>query len=312
MDIRKNWKEIESTILDLIYKRSFEISQIKLDSHLEKDLHFDELDRMEFLMEAEVVFDESFDIDSFEQFNTVEDIFVYFVRTFPRKVFSDIDIKILRFSLKPDGSLRVLLQKEDGSWTFADGKTVLPSSLCVLTYSRWTSVLKELELLINDPSVKENDLQKFFEEYPELIAADDFDTVISQAAIQPTELAKPWRADFVLTPIDQNEFSEILELKLPQMKLTNKPKSGHITFSAKLYYAIQQLKDYANAFNKDDARNRFFDKYKLDIFEPDLHLIAGREWDIAWTNSIRKMKEDTYVKIENWDELLLRLKKEFV
>ena len=175
-----------------------------------------------------------------------------------------------------------------------------------------TNSLRDIlkEELINDSKTDEEDLQKFFEEFPELIAGDEYDRVIPQATII-RDAGSPWRADFVLAPINQTEFCKVLELKLPNVALTSQPRRGHLTFSAKVWGAIGQLRDYARAFDSATVRERFKKKYGTDIYKPDLHLIAGRQWDIQWIDSIRSLRKTEEVKIENWDAVLDRLKRRY-
>lgn len=84
-------------------------------------------------------------------------------------------------------------------------------------------------------------MQKFFEEYPELIAGDDYDTVIPQATISRDD-ASPWQADFVLAPINQTDFARIIELKIPTLPLTKRPRSGHRLSVLSLKVAALQVR----------------------------------------------------------------------
>ena len=120
-----------------------------------------------------------------------------------------------------------------------------------------------------------------------------------------------WSADFVMTPKNQYEFAKIIELKLPDVSLMNKPKSGHATFSAKLWKSIMQVRDYGKAFDSKHVREMFKEKYDLEMFKPDLHLIAGRKWDIQLMNSMKSLLRETPVTVENWDNVLDRLKRNY-
>ena len=209
-----------------------------------------------------------------------------------------------------NGKIEAVIKFEDGSWCYADGTKVLPSSICILAFSRWSNILKELEDIINDPHSKEADLQKFFETYPELLVGNDYDVVLPQAVIV-NDKNNSWKSDFVLTPKNQYEFAKVLELKIPHIPITTRPKSGHVTFSAKILNAIQQVRDYSRAFDSNSVREKFKSTYGVDVFKPDLHLIAGRKWDINLMDSVRQLQRETAVKIEDWDSVLERLRRNY-
>ena len=233
-----------------------------------------------------------------------------FIDYYPRYFLSRIAIRVLSFRFLDSGKIQVSFRFEDGSWKYADGSERLPSNICILSFSRWANILKELEDIINDDNAKEADLQEFFETYPELIAGNDYDVVLPQAVIEKDDNSN-WRPDFVLTPKNQYEFAKIIDLKIPSMQTTIRPKSGHYNFSAKLYNAINQIRDYSKEFDKLSVRERFKNKYQVDIYKPDLHLIVGRKWDIKILDKMRELQRETLVKIEDWDTALERLKRNY-
>lgn len=218
---------------------------------------------------------------------------------------------VLSFRVSPDRTLKVALHQGDGSWTYADGSAMLPSMLFLVTSSKWQPILKELEVLINDQRVREEDLQRFFERHPRLLAGDDYGVVIPQATITRDDSIS-WRADFILAPINQSEFASVLDLKLPNLQLTHKAKGGHVTFCDKVWHAVCQLRDYGRAFDSRDVRERFKKRYRTDVYKPDLSLIAGRKWDLEWIDNIQELRKTTPVKIEDWNTVLDRLKRKYV
>jgi hypothetical protein len=209
-----------------------------------------------------------------------------------------------------DEKIEVRLKLEDGSWCYAGGTGVLPSNIYILSYSKWGKILKELEDLINDEHTAEQDLQRFLEDNPALIKGMDYDVVVPQAVIVKED-DQIWKSDFILKPKDQYAFAKVLELKIPSIPIIKRPQAGHVTFSAKIWNAIQQLKDYRNAFNSVKTRDIFRKKYGIDVFKPDLHLIAGRKWDIQVMDAVRELQENEPVKIENWDSFIDRLKRTY-
>ena len=186
----------------------------------------------------------------------------------------------------------------------------IPAGIYYAVFNKWETILKELEEMINNPNVKENDLQKYFEKYPELLKGDDYDLIIPQATIIGNSNTS-WRADFVLRPFDQINFCKILELKVPQLYTIKKEKSGHVNFYSELNSAIRQLKDYYRAFNNDITKKMFSEKYKTNVFEPDLQLLIGRKWDTQQINHMQSLQRDNNIKINDWDTLIELLKRKF-
>jgi len=304
--------DIEKKVIAIIVdKLGVDEKKVRMEASFVNDLGADSLDVVELIMEMEHVFKVSITDELAERMGpTIGQAFEAFFTSAPREFLKTIDSRIICFRFRADGKIEVVLKFEDGSWCYADGTTVLPSAICLLTFSRWANILKELEEIINDPNTKESDLQKYFETYPELIAGNDYDVVLPQAVIVNDD-SSIWKSDFVLTPKNQFEFSKVLELKIPQLNIVNQPKSGHVTFSSKIWNALQQVRDYSRAFDNKEVRERFKKAYDVDVFKPDLHLIAGRKWDIKLMDSLRELQRETPVKIEDWDSVLDRLKRNY-
>ncbi len=222
-----------------------------------------------------------------------------------------VETEMLRFFMRPDGRVHVAMSLEDGSWGYADGSRSFPSHLVLLQPGRWAAILKELEDLINDPKVTEQALQSFLEQHPELLKGDDYDLVVPQAALSPVDFDTEWYMDFVARPVDANAFSKIVELKKPQIPLMKRTRFSQNPFSAQLYDALQQLRRYSRAFTAPNVRDDFRQAHGIDVYRPDLHLIAGRAWDIALADRFRDFVKDEQVFVEDWDSALRRLRRKF-
>lgn len=209
-----------------------------------------------------------------------------------------------------NGKLEILVEQSDGTLILNDGTQKLENDLYIFATSKWSKILTELEALINKVDLREQELQDFFESYPELILDDKYDFPIPQATII-SENNVAWRADFVLIPKDQVAFSKILELKLPNESISNKEVNGHGRYSAKLHHAISQLKDYYEAFNNDNTKTRFRDQYNTDLFKPDLQLLFGRKETIVNKKDFLELQRRQNVEITDWDTLLEQLKRKY-
>jgi len=218
-------------------------------------------------------------------------------------------IKIIAIRLV-GGRLRIEEHRTDGSWSYIDSLSRLPSGIYVSRSTEWSSVLAELEDLINDPGVQESNLQEFFESYPELLLGTDYDTIIPQACIVKND-RQLWRADFVLHPFDHAFFSKVLEIKLPNAPIERERKTGHTRFYNRLYLAINQVLDYSEALTNKYAQSRFYEIYKTEIYRPEAQLIIGRRESIKNMHNLKNLGSRYHVQITDWDTHVEKLKELF-
>lgn len=172
-----------------------------------------------------------------------------------------------------------------------------------LTFNHYSEILKEFEDLINDPSVKEKDLQYFLEQYPKILTPVEGASIIPQPVLHfsNTEL---WRPDFVVSPTDEDDFKKIIELKLPKEGIYKKTKNHHKKFTASFMDAIFQLKDYGRAFEREETRLKFEKKYGITMFKPDLEIIIGRKWNYDKRENMMMFQREEGIKVLSWDNLL--------
>lgn len=306
---RMSWPQVEQRLKNIaVDLLGVDRDTFSLEDDWERDVKADSLDIVEYIMACEEAFGIEVRDETLSNTRSVADAIRAFVRENPRVTFDIVDSRLLALQIRPDGYIEVSLQLEDGSWVFADGSGRLPSKVYVTASGSWASILQELEDMINDPDIDEQDLQEYLERHPELLAGDDYDRVVPQAFISRNDQV-PWRADFVLAPVNQTEFAKVIDLKLPRERLTLRPVSGHVSFSAKLHHSIEQLRDYGRAFDDEDVRERFHERYGIDIYKPDLQLIIGRRWDLEWIDNIRSLRKETEVAIETWDDLIERIRR---
>jgi|GEM_PF-6778307 hypothetical protein len=211
------------------------------------------------------------------------------------------------------GKISVGLIGKDGGWTNSAGLEQLPCGLYTVNFGRWAAILKELESRINDPNCTEDDLQSFFEEHPELLQDTRYETVIPEAVIhrEQGEVTAPWEADFILSPADQEAFCRVIELKRPQFGTAKKARRGHSKFYKELHEAIEQLRDYHEAFASLSTREKFREKYGVEVFKPDLQLIIGRRWTPDEHRDMMELQRRRFVEIRSWDGELARLRRLF-
>lgn len=266
------------------------------------------------LIEVVVILEEEFKVEIpdnvVNEDPSVKDILGYLTKAIAESASINLHSKALAFRIYEDGKIHVGLQTTDGTWVYADGTTLLPAGIYLAAFSKWGDILKELEDIINSPATVEQDLQRFFEEYPELLKGDEYNIIIPQARIL-TEDKTTWRADFVLHPLDQTAFCKILELKLPQNSTVRQPRHAHLQVYSDLISAINQLRDYGEAFHSTATREKFKEVYNIEIFKPDLQLIAGRKWDIMHMRNMLEVQRRNNIRMDDWDTCLQKLRRRF-
>lgn len=307
----------------LVYALGVDEDEVTPDALLVDDLGAEDIDLLDIIFRMErsfgikipigEIFDVDFSAESSDRTKrrTVKELADYVIARRIKSGELIVETEMLRFFTGADGRIHVAMSLEDGTWGYADGSRMLPSHLVFIAKGRWSEILRDFEELINDPKVTEHALQRFLERHPELIKGEEYDLVVPQAALMPVEFDTEWYLDFVARPVDSNTFSKIIELKKPQIPLVKGTRFKQNPFSSQLYEAIQQLRRYARAVTSPDVRTNFRSQYGVDLYRPDLHLIAGRSWDIALADRFRDFMRDEGVHVENWDGALARMRRKF-
>ncbi len=105
----------------------------------------------------------------------------------------------------------------------------------------------ELEDLINDPRVREEELQRFFESHPQLFRIWDYRDILPHVFLT-READGPFIPDFLLVDPDLQK-AMILDLKLPQGKIVRDQRNRR-RFSTALTEARAQLLEYRDWFEE--------------------------------------------------------------
>src|ERR1041385_4388983 len=116
------------------------------------------------------------------------------------------------------------------------------------------------------------------------------------------------KPDFVLEPIDQDSLCDLLDLKLPSAQLfvlkKNRPR-----FSAAVYEAAAQLREYRRFFDEERNRRKFEEAYPhLRAYKPRMFVIIGRRSTASALvqRDIRVHEPELFLR--TYDEILLRMK----
>ena len=171
----------------------------------------------------------------------------------------------------------------------------------------WKEKLEEFEYFLNDPSVKEAHIQKFFEENPRFLKGIEYNQVLAQPVLERDEDGD-LIPDFFLKPLT-SDFVDILDLKLPKEKLfvgskNRKRLSGSVT------EAMAQLREYRNYFDLPEYRERVRGKYGVTGYKPNTIVVIGRTPPDISEEKAREVLSETpgHISILTYDDLHARMK----
>lgn len=210
-----------------------------------------------------------------------------------------------------DNQLRCLSLNKDGTYKFLDPTSTLHNLLYVATADALAIqiAIEELEFLINNPNTDEITLQQFFERNPTLICNDEYKQAHPHVILERDE--GPLIPDFLLEPVDQSGLCDILDLKLPTTKLFVLKKS-RMRYSAAVFEACSQLREYSNFFDDSINREKTQEKYGLLAYKPKMIVIIGRKGSIDHITK-RKIESDMSpnIQLKTYDDLISRAKTKF-
>jgi len=208
-----------------------------------------------------------------------------------------------------DNVIRLVSITPDGQYKYIDAAQEFHNIL-YLGVSETISLrmaVEEFESLINNPKVRERDIQNFFERNPDFIINDEYKQAHGHVVLinSKSERLIP---DFVLEPIDQTKLCDLLELKPPSARIVVL-KKNRMRFSSAVLEACAQLRTYSRYFNDQNNRNAFEKSYAgLRAFKPKMFVIIGRQGNID-PITIRDIQTDLpNLILRSYDEVLARMK----
>ncbi|MFG1920514.1 Shedu anti-phage system protein SduA domain-containing protein [Cryptosporangium sp. NPDC048952] len=205
-----------------------------------------------------------------------------------------------------NGRLRIVSEQPDGTVKLAGSAGQVHNLLYVVTAQtqQWRKRVKELEDLINSPRVREHDLQVFFEQNPDFLFDDLYESAYPQIVLQ-RDHEGPLIPDFALKPTNTNALCDLLEIKLPKVKLIRE-SPNRVRLSSAIMEACAQLREYRDYFEDPERRKSVREEYGLDFFRPRMIVLIGhRRWHSA--TDLRKAETDVpNLSIVTYDDILER------
>lgn len=208
-----------------------------------------------------------------------------------------------------DGTVALVTVTPDGKYRFVGPQS--GNFEILYTYSRKAQVLEEsineLESLVNSDDTTEARLQRFFEQNSELIRGDEYQAAHSQIVLERHD-SGALRPDFVLQPSDTSQLCDLLDLKLPSQNILV-AKRNRQRFSAAVFEACAQLREYGLYFDDPRHRDLIRERYGLVAYRPRLIVVIGRLGGLDPVE-LRKMSLDVpQLTLRTYDGLLARARR---
>lgn len=205
--------------------------------------------------------------------------------------------------------IKLISLSPDGQYRFLDEQQKSHNLLYVLSAEtvQVERAVEELEHLMNDSTARANDFQNFFERHPDFILNDEYREAHPQLILENAG-ADCLIPDFILQPVNQRALCDLLELKLPSVEVfimkKNRPR-----YSAAVYEAAAQLREYSRYFDEETNRAKFRDKYPLlNVYRPRMFVIIGRQGmeNPTIARAVEAGMPDIYLR--TYDDVLRRAK----
>lgn len=204
--------------------------------------------------------------------------------------------------------VRLVRLASDGKYSFVDAERQTHRILYPSVYPdiKLAWAIEEFEDLINS-NPREADLQRFLEQHQEFILGDEYRYAHPHLTLVSND-GNELIPDFILQPVNQLAFCDLLELKLPTTDPFIFKKNRH-RYSAAIEDAAAQLRTYASFFDDMDNLLRFTLRYPhLNIYKPRMFVIIGRDTPdmLREKQTIRSTLPD--LNLKTYDELLTRMR----
>nr|BEK65685.1 hypothetical protein KPHV_29120 [Kitasatospora purpeofusca] len=208
--------------------------------------------------------------------------------------------------IESEGRIHVVSASSEGAGTLEGADLLELIRLRTYGAGGWQERVRELEDLINDPKADELALQRFFEANPEFLLGDAYERAIPQLFL-PLEGQQSLEPDFGLRPHNPNALGDLLDLKLPQVKLlAGIPARRRLT--AKVTEAVAQMRTYQRYFNDPVRREAIRERYDTRFYLPRLFVVIGRRADLD-PIELRDAESDFQgLQLVTYDDVLERVR----
>lgn len=171
-------------------------------------------------------------------------------------------------------------------------------------------LIDEFEQLINKKNVKEIELQNFFERNPDFILNDDYKIAHSKFKLTLEDGVNNnfLVPDFILEPHEPSSLCDILEIKLPNVKLFT-IKKNRVRYSSAVLEVCAQLRTYATYFEDGSNRTKMSNLFGLNVYRPRMIALIGRRKDVEPIQLKRVESDFPGLQLITYDEVLSKMKR---
>jgi len=206
-------------------------------------------------------------------------------------------------------NIKLVALQRDGTYKFLDESCHAHNIIYVVDHVTLAlqKAVHELESLAKDPNARESDFQEFFEAHPDFILNDEYKRAHPHIVLMRDD-EKALIPDFVLEPIDQNALCDLLELKPPSAKVFVL-KRNRWRFSAAVWEACAQIREYSLFFDEEKNQKRIKREYGLSAYKPKMFVIIGRRGTVSPID-FQKIEQDLPkdVYLRTYDDIVKRIK----
>lgn len=211
-----------------------------------------------------------------------------------------------KFSVRPATELPMeSVQSKDGKIWTATPHLYLPNGP-----AKGRAQIRRFEDLINQPNVRESDIQAFFEEHSQFLRGRDYSRVVAHPVLERLHPQGDLIPDFFLQA-SHGDFADVLDLKLPAAPLIVGTKD-RLRFSKAVHDAIAQVREYRDYFEDAANRKRVQDRYGLTSYRPTVAIVIGTS-DLTLPAEKRKqIFEDvpSHTRVLTYDQLLAKMRRQ--
>ncbi|GAB5400646.1 MAG: hypothetical protein Aureis2KO_22310 [Aureisphaera sp.] len=146
----------------------------------------------------------------------------------------------------------------------------------------------EFQELINKDGVTEHQIQNFLERFPNFLLGSKYKSLRSQMHLKRYDKGD-LIPDFILEPVNKNDFWKIVDLKLPDKRIV-KERVNREGFNSQIMDALSQLRTYRNYFDNPEYR-KLLQQQGIHAYKPELSVIIGQDYGNLSYEEVIEAKE---------------------
>jgi hypothetical protein len=161
--------------------------------------------------------------------------------------------------------------------------------------------IEEFQGLLRKKELEETELQAFFEMNPAFLCLATHWRLFPRVIMENTD-GRKLIPDFLLERVTDN-YCDILDIKLPQKRILT-GVNARKRFTAAVYDAIAQVRDYREYFEDAGNREEVKRKYGLSVYKPNIMVLIGSDNYIEREELIKIRAQHMDIEIITYDDLL--------